>query len=74
MASTFPWGDLPIALGELLRSGLSGVVEEVIAAVRAEVPEYDQPLEGEFGMLISRGVTVAVILQSSDCAPALWDL
>ena len=55
MASTFPWGgDLPIALGELLRSGLSGVVEEVIAAVRAEVPEYDQPLEGEFGMLISR--------------------
>ena len=60
MASTFPWGDLPIALGELLRSGLSGVVEEVIAAVRAEVPEYDQPLEGEFGMLISRGVTVAL--------------
>jgi hypothetical protein len=38
MASTFPWGDLPIALGELLRSGLSDVVEEVIAAVRAEVP------------------------------------
>ena len=60
MASTFPWGDLPIALGELLRSGVSGVVEEVIAAVRAEVPEYDQPLEGEFGMLISRGVTVAL--------------
>jgi PucR C-terminal helix-turn-helix domain len=60
MASTFPWGDLPIALGELLRSGLSGVVEEVIAAVRAEVPEYDQPLEGEFGMLISQGVTVAL--------------
>ena len=60
MTSTFPWGDLPIALGELLRSGLSGVVEEVIAAVRAEVPEYDQPLEGEFGMLISQGVTVAL--------------
>ena len=60
MASTFPWGDLPIALGELLRSGLSGVVEEVIAAVRAEVPEYDQPLEGEFGMLISQGVSVAL--------------
>ena len=60
MASTFPWGDLPIALGELLRSGLSGVVEEVIAAVRAEVPEYDQPLEGEFGTLISWGVTVAL--------------
>jgi hypothetical protein len=60
MTSTFPWGDLPIALGELLRSGLSGVVEEVIATVRAEVPEYDQPLEGEFGTSISRGVTVAL--------------
>ena len=60
MASTFPWGDLPIALGELLRSGLSGVVEDVIDAVRAEVPEYDQPLEGEFGMLISQGVSVAL--------------
>jgi hypothetical protein len=60
MASTFPWGDVPIALGELLRPGLPGVVEEVIAAVRAEVPKYDQPLEGEFRMLISQGVTAAL--------------
>ena len=60
MPSTYPWGDLPTELSELLRPGLSGVVEEVIAAVRAEVPEYDQPLEGEFGMLISQGVTVAL--------------
>jgi hypothetical protein len=60
MTSRYPWGDLPIALRELLRPGLPGVVEEVIAAVRAEVPEYDQPLEGEFGMLISQGVTVAL--------------
>ena len=60
MASTYPWGDLPIALRELLHPSLPGVVEEVIAAVRAEVSEYDQPLEGEFGMLISQGVTVAL--------------
>jgi PucR C-terminal helix-turn-helix domain len=60
MYSIHPWGDLPPSLRELLRPGLPGVVEEVIAAVRAEVPEYDQPLEGEFGMLISRGVTVAL--------------
>jgi hypothetical protein len=60
MASTYPWGDLPIALRELLQPSLPGVVEEVIAAVRAEVSEYDQPLEGEFGMLISQGVTVAL--------------
>jgi PucR C-terminal helix-turn-helix domain len=60
MASTYPWGDLPIALRELLRPGLPGVVEEVIAAVRAEVPAYDQPFEGEFGMLISQGATAAL--------------
>jgi hypothetical protein len=60
MASTYPWGELPTAVRELLRPGLAGVVEEVIAAVRAAVPEYDQPLEGEFGMLISQGVTVAL--------------
>ena len=60
MASTYPWGELPTALRELLRPGLAGVVEEVIAAVRAAVPEYDQPLEGEFGMLISQGVTEAL--------------
>jgi PucR C-terminal helix-turn-helix domain len=60
MAPTYPWGELPIALRELLRPGLPGVVEDVITAVRAEVPEYDQPLEGEFGMLISQGVSVAL--------------
>jgi hypothetical protein len=60
MAPTYPWGDLPTALSEFLRPGLPGVVEEVIAAVRAEVAEYDQPLEGEFGMLISQGATVAL--------------
>jgi hypothetical protein len=27
---------------------------------RAEVPEYDRPLEGEFGLLISQGVIVAL--------------
>ncbi len=60
MASTYPWGELPTALRELLRPGLADVVEEVIAEVRAAVPEYHQPLEGEFGMLISQGVTVAL--------------
>jgi PucR C-terminal helix-turn-helix domain len=60
VTTTYPWGDLPTALGGLLRPGLGRVVEEVITAVRAEVPEYDQPLEGEFGMLISQGVTVAL--------------
>jgi hypothetical protein len=60
MAPTYPWGDLPAALREFLRPGLPSVVAEVIAAVRAEVAGYDRPLEGEFGMLISQGVRVAL--------------
>lgn len=34
----------------------------MIRTLRAEVPEYDQPLEGEFGRLIREGVTVALDL------------
>jgi hypothetical protein len=44
----------------VLRPRLDDLVAAVIAAVRAEVPEYDQPMEGEFGRLISEGVTVAL--------------
>jgi len=55
-----PWAAVPEAVGALLRDRLDEVVDEVIAAVRAEVPQYDQPLEGEFGRLISQGVSVAL--------------
>jgi hypothetical protein len=47
-------------LHELLRVVLPGVVDEVIAAVRSEIPEYARPLEGEFGKLISDGVRIAL--------------
>ncbi len=60
MAPRYPWGDLPTELQELLRTGLPSVVDEVIAAVRSEVPEYARPLEGEFGTLIYDGVRVAL--------------
>ncbi len=60
MAPRYPWGDLPAELQELLRAGLPGVVDEVIAAVRSEVPEYARPLEGEFGTLIYDGVRIAL--------------
>ena len=43
-----------------MRPGLPGVVDEIIAAVRAEVVEYDQPLEGEFGRLFRNGATAAL--------------
>lgn len=44
----------------LFRPSIPGVVEEIITAVRAEVPEYDQPMEGEFGRLISEGSMLAL--------------
>lgn len=56
----YPWADLPAGLGERMRPHLPPIVEQVIAAVRAEVPEYDRPLEGEFGVLISTGVEQAL--------------
>jgi hypothetical protein len=43
-----------------MRPRIPSVVDTVIAAVREEVPEYDQPLEGEFGRLISQGVNAAL--------------
>ncbi|MGO9973159.1 MAG: PucR family transcriptional regulator [Solirubrobacteraceae bacterium] len=60
MESRYPWGELPTELSELLGTRLPGVVDEVVAGVRAEVPEYARPLEGEFGTLISDGVRVAL--------------
>lgn len=47
-------------MAELFRPSIPGVVEEIITAVRAEVPEYDQPMEGEFGRLISEGSRLAL--------------
>ena len=69
----YPWAAVPAALGRAMRPALGPVVEAIVAAVREEVPEYDRPLEGEFGELISRGVTVAleqfVDLLGQDVAP-----
>src|SRR5215207_9483753 len=55
-----PWAAVPAEVAELVRPGLPGFVEDIIAAVRAEVVEYDQPLEGEFGRLIREGAAAAL--------------
>ncbi len=57
---TIPWAAVPPELADVIRPMLTGVVDEIIAAVRAEVPEYDQPMEGEFGRLISEGSGAAL--------------
>jgi PucR C-terminal helix-turn-helix domain len=45
---------------ELLRPALPGVGAAIIAAIRAEVPEYARPLTGQFGRDVHRGVEVAL--------------
>src|SRR3954447_18229433 len=45
---------------EALRPALDGVAEEIIRAIRAEVPEYARPLTGGFGRDVRRGVEVAL--------------
>ncbi len=55
-----PWGAVDLDVATRMRPRIPAVVDTVIAAVREEVPEYDQPLEGEFGRLISVGVNAAL--------------
>src|SRR3954451_9019272 len=55
-----PWAAVPAEVAELLRPALPGVVGDIVAAVRAEVVEYNQPLEGEFGRLIREGAGAAL--------------
>ncbi len=55
---------MPGWVGEALRAELAEATDEVItaviAAVRAEVPEYARPLTGRFGLKITEGVSVAL--------------
>jgi hypothetical protein len=55
-----PWSRVPSWVGDALRPELDGTTDEIIAAVRAEVPDYARPLTGRFGSRITEGVTVAL--------------
>ncbi|MUN64362.1 PucR family transcriptional regulator [Kocuria sediminis] len=55
-----PWTSLPPALTPLLVPHLPAVTEELLAAVRHDVPVYARPLEGLFGDSIRQGVEVAL--------------
>src|SRR5215213_6559892 len=54
-----PWATLDPALGAALRATLPSLVEEVLDAVRANVPAYAAPLEGAFGRTVRIGVEQA---------------
>ena len=62
-----PWDELPAEAFEALAPQLPALTEEIIAAIRAEVPAYARPLEGAFGQAVSRGVTEA-LAQFADMA------
>src|SRR5436309_109875 len=47
-------------VGAALRPELAASTDEIIAAVRAEVPDYARPLTGRFGTRITEGVSVAL--------------
>jgi len=55
-----PWGAVPAEVAAVIGPGLVGAVDDLISAVREQVPEYDQPLEGEFGRLLREGVSAAL--------------
>jgi hypothetical protein len=55
-----PWARVPGWVGPAVRPELAGAVDEIVAAVRAEVPDYARPLTGRFGMRITEGVSVAL--------------
>jgi hypothetical protein len=55
-----PWGRVPGWVGTALRTELAEATDEIIGAVRAEVPDYARPLTGRFGMRITEGVSVAL--------------
>lgn len=59
-SDTAPWAAVPPEIADVIRPTLPQTVDQIIAAVRAEVAEYDQPMEGEFGRLISEGSTAAL--------------
>ncbi|MDN5858711.1 MAG: helix-turn-helix domain-containing protein, partial [Pseudonocardia sp.] len=55
-----PWARVPSWVADALRPELASASDEIIAAVRAEVPDFARPMTGRFGMRITEGVSVAL--------------
>jgi len=55
-----PWHALPPAVADVLRAELPGVAQEIIDAVRVEVPPYARRLDGPFGRGLIAGVEQAL--------------
>lgn len=55
-----PWMAVPCEVAPVLRQGLPQASKRVIAAIRAEIPVYGQPLTGEFARVMRGGVEGAL--------------
>ena len=60
LPETAPWTLLSPDLADRLAPELPALAEEIIAALRSQIPEYDQPLRGSFGRGVRRGVENAL--------------
>lgn len=54
-----PWPDGP-AIAAALRPAVPRLIAEMIDAIRAEIPEYDRPLQGSFGENVRVGTTRSI--------------
>jgi hypothetical protein len=59
-ADSEPWRDLPAAVADLIEPELEAVTGEILETIAREVPEYERPLEGNFGRGIRTGVGEAL--------------
>lgn len=55
-----PWSRVPASTGAALRPDVVGAAAAIISAVQAEVPDYQLPLQGNFGLRLTQGVAVAI--------------
>ncbi|MGC7095204.1 PucR family transcriptional regulator [Amycolatopsis lurida] len=56
----FPWRALPPSVASWLRPEIPKVAEEMITAIRREVPAYNRPMSGSFGAGLRLGVEQAL--------------
>src|SRR5262249_31372191 len=56
----FPWRALPASVASWLLPELPAIAEEMITAIRREVPAYNRPMEGTFGAGLRLGVGQAL--------------
>jgi hypothetical protein len=60
LPSAEPWRELPSRIGELMRPHVPALSDEVIGAIRDQIPAYRRPLRGRFGAALRRGVEEAL--------------